>query len=44
MHFDDPVGEYAPHLGVDLHLGVDVVAGAAFILQQERKSFTTFRY
>jgi hypothetical protein len=37
MHFDDPVGEDAPHLGVDLHLGVDVVAGAALILQQERK-------
>jgi hypothetical protein len=37
MHFDDPVSEDASHLGVDLHLGFDVVAGAALILQQERK-------
>jgi hypothetical protein len=27
MHFD-PVCEDAPHLGVDLHLRVDVIAGA----------------
>jgi hypothetical protein len=27
MRFD-PVGEDAPHLGVDLHLRVDVIAGA----------------
>lgn len=34
VHIDDPVCQDGPHLGIDLHLGVDVITRAALVLQQ----------